>query len=179
MARNIAAGLLLASLDVVGWEGEEWALESGDDDEPLAWAEPDAPRVPFAWLRAIGRDRSAAIATYQDDDRFGLCFTLAGEPVLPTVADRSLRPRRDIALATGRIHTVEVAYDTAAEGGAWPGLLSEVLLHTDDGSTLLVAAEAYARDEWHRHDESVVALPRPAAADELEWLPPRRPWRAQ
>lgn len=47
------------------------------------------------------------------------------------------------------------------------GLLTEVLLHGETGTTLLIAAEAYSREEWPLHDESVVALPSPAAADPL------------
>ncbi|AEI11058.1 hypothetical protein Celgi_0536 [Cellulomonas gilvus ATCC 13127] len=32
ISRNIVAGLLLASCEALTWEGEEWALESGDLD---------------------------------------------------------------------------------------------------------------------------------------------------
>ena len=38
---NITAGLLLAATEVRSWEGGEWALESGPDDEALAWAQPE------------------------------------------------------------------------------------------------------------------------------------------
>jgi len=51
---NITAGLLLAATEVRSWEGEEWALESGPDDEALAWAQPEDSRTPFKWLRARG-----------------------------------------------------------------------------------------------------------------------------
>lgn len=42
-----------------------------------------------------------------------------------------------------------------------PGLVTEALLHGEQGSLLLIAAEAYGADEWHLFDESVVAIPEP------------------
>jgi hypothetical protein len=42
---------------------------------------------------------------------------------------------------------VEVVYDTVVEGGQAPGLVTEVPLHGDNPSTLLIAAEAYSRHE--------------------------------
>ena len=56
---------------------------------------------------------------------------------------------------------------TVVEGGARPGLVSEALLHSNNRSTLLIAAEANSRSEWHLYDESVVALTDPTAADTL------------
>lgn len=176
-AKNISAALLLACCEVGSWEGVEWALESGDDDEALAWARPDDARVPLAWLRANGVDRDAVIGVYQDDANFGLCFIPYVDPTLPDAASGSLRPRQNIPLASGRMTAVEVVYNTVVEGGLSPGLLTEALLHGESGSTLLIAAEAYSRDEWHLYDESVVALTDPSAADSLGWVPPRRPWR--
>jgi hypothetical protein len=76
------------------------------------------------------------------------------------------------------VNQVEVVYDTLVEGGSAPGLVSEVLLHGDDCSTLLIAAEAYDRDEWRLYDESVVALSGLTDADALTWLPSRQPWRS-
>ena len=80
-------------------------------------------------------------------------------------------------LVPGRINKVGVAFDTSVEGGLAPGLITEVLLHGDTPSTLLVAAEAYSRDEWHLYDESVVVVADVATADALAWVPPRRAWR--
>lgn len=56
--------------------------------------------------------------------------------------------------------------------------LTRWVLHGDNRSTLLIAAEAYSRSEWHLYDESVVALTDPRAADTLEWVPERQPWRS-
>lgn len=176
-ARNITAALLLAACDVRSWEGEEWGLESGPDDHPLTWSEPDAARTPYAWLRARCTDRDAVISIYQEDASFGLCFIPTHTPGLPASDEGSLRSRRDIPLSRGRLHRVDVVYDTLAEADYSHGLLTEVLLHADTSSTLLIAAEAYAPHEWHLYDESVVALTDPSAADTLPWIPERRSWR--
>jgi hypothetical protein len=177
VTRNITAALLFASCDIVSWEGEEWALESGADEEASAWAGPGDPRTPYAWLRARGVASDAVIGVYQDDANFGLCFIPTTEPCLPESDTGSLRSRRDIPLTCGRINQVEVVYDTVVEGGRCSGLVSEALLHGERASTHLIAAEAYSRDEWHLYDESVVALTDPAAADALDWIPARRRWR--
>ncbi|MFT4227051.1 hypothetical protein [Micropruina sp.] len=175
---NITAALLLASIEVESWEGEEWALESSSDDQAAAWATNDEPRIPFAWLRARQADRDSLITVYQDDAVFGLSFTNSDWcPLLPPSDTGSLRSRRDVPLTRGRINQVEVVYDITVEGCLAPGLVTEVLLHGDTASTLLIAAEAYSRDEWHLYDESVVALPDPAQADTLAWIPTRTIWR--
>jgi len=57
-------------------------------------------------------------------------------------------------------------------------MLASPRLHGDSDATLLIAAEAYSRDEWHLYDESVVAFSSLADADKLQWLPPRRTWRS-
>lgn len=177
IAKNISAALLLASCEVVGWEGEEWALESGDDDVPLAWATPADGRTPFAWVRARGAARDSLITVYQDDAVFGLSFLPAVDLQLPGADEGSLRSRRDVPLVAGRINKVEVVLDTLVEGGSAPGLITEALLHGDTSTSLLIAAESYSVDEWHLYDESVVVLPDVAAADALDWIPPRRKWR--
>ncbi|MFT3944515.1 MAG: hypothetical protein QM705_11955 [Ancrocorticia sp.] len=74
---------------------------------------------------------------------------------------------------------VEVVVDTVLEGMRAPGLISEVLLHGEASSTLLIAADAYSRDEWHLFSESVVVLDGLASADSLEWYPARMPWRSR
>lgn len=178
MTHNIAEGLLLASRELLEWEGLEWALESDDDDEPLLWASPDSGRVPFDWLRAIGLDLDTVIHSYQDDGVFGLSFVGGFEPQLPEFTDQCLRPRRDIPLAGGAVQAVEIVYDTSAEEGQAPGVVTEVLLHGLSSSTLLIAAEAYSRAEWRLYDESVVALSDPSAADSLDWIPSRQAWRS-
>jgi hypothetical protein len=174
--RNITAALLMASLEIVSWEGEEWALESDDQEEPTAWASPDDARTPYAWLRARGVGRDVVVHIYQDDGVFGLCFIPTGNPCLPESDTGLLRSRQDIPLVIGRVNQVEVVYDTVVEGGLCPGLITEVLLHGDSRSTLLIAAEAYSRNEWCLYDESVVALTDPTAADALQWSPRRQGW---
>lgn len=179
ITKNIAAALLLASCEVAGWEGAEWAVESGDDDLALQWATPTGGRTPFAWLRATGTDREVVIDTYQDDAFFGLRFLPTFNPQLADYNTGSLRARMDAPLLTGKINKVEVVLDTEVEE-RWldgPGVVSEVLLHGDTSSSLLIAAEAYSRDEWHRYDESVVVVPDVAVADRLDWIPHRRKWR--
>ncbi|GHJ55645.1 hypothetical protein Nm8I071_49520 [Nonomuraea sp. TT08I-71] len=177
ITENISAALLLASMSVESWEGVEWALESGPDDAAIAWAEPDAARTPYAWLRAMGADASTEINVYQDDALFGLCFIPAVELRLPEFDSGSLRSRRAIPLVCGPINQVEVVYDTVVEGRHDAGLVSEVLLHGDHASTLLIAAEAHSRHEWRLFDESVVALTDPTTADALAWIPERHRWR--
>lgn len=177
LTNNVTAALLLASGEFLSWEGEEWAVESGENDVALAWAGPADGRTPFAWLRGRGTRRDVVIDTYQDDGVFGLSFVPFVERQLPESDEGSLRSRRAIPLVQGRINRVEVVLDTEVEGGSAPGLLSEVLLHGDSSSTLLIAAEAYSRDEWHLYDESVVVVPDLVVADALKWVPPRRKWR--
>ena len=176
ITRNIAAALLMASLEIASWEGEEWALESDHEDEPLAWATPADARTPYEWLRARADGRDALVRTYQDAELFGLSFLRNREPHLPASDIGSLRLRRDLPLVTGRINQVDVVYDTLVEGGACPGLVTEVLLHGDAASTLLIAAEADSRSEWRLYDECVVALADTAAADALNWVPERQHW---
>ncbi|MFI1992993.1 hypothetical protein [Actinoplanes sp. NPDC020271] len=177
ITQNISAALLLASMSIASWEGVEWALESAPNDFPIAWAEPDAARTPYDWLRAIGAEASTEISVYQDDVLFGLRFVPTGELRLPEFDSGARRSRREIPLVRGPINQVEVVYDTVVEGGREAGLVSEVLLHGNHASTLLIAAEAYSRNEWHLFDESVVALTEPTTADALAWTPERRPWR--
>jgi hypothetical protein len=175
--RNLTAALLMASLEIVSWEGEEWALESDERGDATAWAGSRDARTPYAWLRARSEQGDAVVDIYQDDGVFGLSFIPARDSRLPEADAGSLRSRRDLPLVTGPVNQVEVVYDTVVEGGACPGLVTEALLHSDNRSTLLIAAEAYSRSEWHLYDESVVALTDPTAADALEWLPGRQRWR--
>lgn len=178
LRRNLTAGLLLASRDVDSWEGEEWALESGADDQPLAWANPSDLRTPYAWLRANSPTGSALIDIYQDEGVFGLSFVTSQDRELPAVDVGSLRSRRNIPLVTGPITQVEIVVDTLVEGSLGAGVITEALLRSEADSTLLIAAEAYSRDEWHLYDESVVAVSGLAAADGLRWIPERTRWRS-
>ena len=180
ITKNITAALLYASLIIDSWEGEEWALTSGEDGAATTWAAADDPRRPYAWLRARAAGVDAVVGVYQDDANFGLSFINDFDRELPVDDVGSLRSRQNIDLIDGRIRAVDVAYDTSVEGSAGPGLVTEVLLHGDSGRTLLlIAAEAYPREEWHLYDESVVALTGgTAAADRLQWVPVRRSWRS-
>ena len=167
---------MFASFEVDSWEGEEWALESAPNDETLAWAGANDPRTPFAWLRACHRDGNSVVTIYQDDAVFGLCFNSDWKPELPAQDTGSLRTRRDIPLVRGSINQVEVVYDTVVEGGRVPGLVTELLLHGATDSTMLIAAGAHSRTEWHLYEESVVALRSPDVARDLEWIPQREDW---
>jgi hypothetical protein len=178
ITRNISSALALASVEASSRQGEEWALESDANDRATLWARPGDPRVPYAWLRACGDRPDTVVTTYQDDGVFGLSFISGLQPHPPQREAGVLRPRRRIPLITGWVNQAEVVYDTLVEGGATPGLVTEVLFHGDDRSTLLIAAEAYARDGWLLYDESVVALPGLPDADALTWLPTRQPWRS-
>jgi hypothetical protein len=177
LTRNIAAGLMTASLEIQSWEGEEWPLESADGERATAWATPADRRTPYDWIRARAGQEHALISTYQDDAVFGLNFIPRHDRQLPNSPVGDRRPRQHLPLPTGRINHVEIVYDTTVEGGACPGLVTEAFLHGKDRSTLLIAAEAYSRDEWHLYDESVVALIDPTAADALDWVPVRKRWR--
>jgi hypothetical protein len=81
-------------------------------------------------------------------------------------------------LVTGPIRQVEIVCDTLVEGATSSGLITEALIHGDAGSTLLIAAEAYSREEWHLYDESIVALASLDDADTLDWVPARQRWRS-
>ncbi|QKE85140.1 hypothetical protein [Arthrobacter sp. NEB 688] len=175
--RNISTILCLGRIRVLSWEGEEWALNDPDAGELAEWAASSDQRVPFNWLVARTDEGDRQVATYQDDGLFGLSFTSGSTRSLPTAAVGSLRPRNDAPLLRGPVRNVEVAYDTLAEGCRTPGVVTEVLLHGEHGSTLLIAAEAYSRDDWRLYDESVVVLPSIEAADALTWTPDRRRWR--
>jgi hypothetical protein len=80
ITRNISSALAMASLEIRSWEGEEWALESDDEDQATLWARQDDPRVPYAWLRACADRRNPVVVTYQDDGVFGLNFISCLEP---------------------------------------------------------------------------------------------------
>ena len=147
ITRNLAAALLFASYDIVTWEAEEWALESGVDDEALAWADPTSPRTPYAWLR--------------EEPRIG-----RGDQHLP--GRHQLRPVLQ-PNGGGRVRH-------RGRGRQCPGLVTEVVLHGETTATHLIAAEAYSRDEWHLYDESIVVLTDPTATDALKWFPARRYW---
>lgn len=177
-AQNIAAGLMWAAEDLTSWEGEEWAIESDGADNPLTWGGPEDGRTPFAWLRARSRADSRLVGVYQDEGVFGLDFTELWTRELPSRDQGSLRSRRNIPLACGPVQSVEVVYDTLVEGGRSPGLVTEVLLHTERGNLLLLAAEAYGANEWHLFDESVVAIPEPERVAAMTWVPPRQQWRS-
>lgn len=176
ITKNITAALTMSSLEITGWEGEEWAIEAGPGGEALAWAGVEAERTPFAWLRAFGVDTDVVIDVYQDDALFGLSLLPVNVPVLRRQDQGLLRTRRDVPLVRGRVMRTEVALDTLADGGWEPGVVSELLLQGETSSTLFIAAEAYSRDEWHLHDESVVVLSGTSAADALSWIPERRSW---
>lgn len=178
LERNVTSGLLLASRDVASWEGEEWALESGPDGQPQAWAHPDDRRTPYAWLRTNTDQGASLIDIYQDDAVFGLTFMSFVDHQLPASDVGSLRSRRDIQLVTGPIKQVEIVCDTLVEGARESGLITEALIHGDSGSTLLIAAEAYSQGEWHLYDESIVALVSLDDADTLDWMPARQQWRS-
>ncbi|TQL01512.1 hypothetical protein [Cellulomonas sp. SLBN-39] len=173
--RNVTNALMIAARDVASWEGDEWQVEPGGDPA-TSWATPADGRTPFAWLRARGSS-DTRIGTYQDDGAFGLSFVDVPDIDVMAIAAGELRPRTGLDLARGRIHGADVVLETGVEGARAATLLTEVLLHGDSGTTLLVAAEAYSRSEWRRHDESVVAVRDLSAADVLPWSPPRPPWR--
>lgn len=175
--RNLAAALSWAGEDIVGWEGEEWALVESGPEAPV-WASPAEGRVPFFWLRALLADGLLEVGVYQDDAVFGLDFTDRVPHELPAQDVGSRRFRRQISLARGPIEAVDLAYDTTVAGKYWAGLVTEVLLHARTEQLLLVAADAYGVDEWHLYDESVVAIPDPQRADAMAWIPARCPWRA-
>lgn len=179
LTRNAARALLMASREISSWEGDEWALASDGDERALAWAGPDADRVPFAWLRARTGSGDGLFAGYQDDVEFGLRvappdesenFQLMREPEL------SMRPSRDLPFAMGPVREASVVFDTTHSGGSAPAVMSEVLIETTSSSTLLIAAELYEPNTWRLYNEMVVALPSLAVADRLEWSPPRLSW---
>lgn len=176
IARDVSAGLLLAAVDVTGWQGEEWAVETTRDGTPVRWAGPSDGRTPYAWLRLVTAEGARVIGTYQDDAVFGLDLTSRLDPAPLARPQGSRRPRPDLALPRGPIRAVDLVLDTSVAGAAGPGVVTEAVLHGEEAALLLVAAEAYGTDEWHLHDQSVVVVTDPRLADELTWIPPRAPW---
>lgn len=173
LAANIAEALLFASREIIGWEGEEWAVDSDPaSGEALAWAEPEARRVPFSWLLVRCGEESRAIDIYQDNAAYGLDFRSSRVPDLrPAIG--SHRPRSGMPMPRGQVRSVEVLCDTIDPGAARAGVVSEVALHLDDETVHLIAAMAHGEDEWHRSGDSVVWLRGPDVSDSLGWIPPR------
>lgn len=101
ISRNITAALLMASREIVSWEGVEWALDTDGGGEPTVWAGPADGRTPFAWLRARGRGWDAVVDIYQDDALFGLTFISPWDRQLPVLDEGSWRTRRNLPLVTG------------------------------------------------------------------------------
>ena len=175
ITQNLATALSWAGEDVIRWEGTEWALVESGPEAPV-WASPSQGRTPFAWLRALLADGSLQVDVYQDDAVFGLDFTGRFPRELPGEDVDSFRSRRGIPLARGPVRSVDVVYDTTVDGRHAAGLVTEVLLRARTEAVLLIAAEAYGRDEWHLYDESVVAIPQPQRADTMSWIPARQAW---
>ncbi len=176
--RNIAKALMMASTDVLRWEGLEEPIETAVDGQPTLWAAPGAPRTPYSWLRALGPSGAVNIGTYQEDALFGLRFDPGPTPGVPPAAALGwLRQRSDIPLVRGAIRRVDLVFDTQAEGLSDQGVFTEVLLRSERESTLLMAADAYYLDEWHLCDDAVVAVPDLTTADALQWTLGRPNWR--
>lgn len=170
LADRIATALLLATGRVQHWEGrpQPWASEL---PPPTA----QDPRVEYHQICAATDSGATVVSSYQDDGGFGLA------PRWFPVGAEDMPPRRpeDVAidgLVTGDIERVDVAWDLSVEHMRGTGLLSEILVHGHDSTTLLVAAE-YVDDRWCNYDESVVPLPDLDTADRLDWFGGRPTWR--
>lgn len=170
MSDTIATALLLATDRVRRWQGrpQPWA---GEIPPPTA----QDPRVEYQRICAVTDGGTAVVSGYQDDGGFGLAprwFTAGA-------ADMPPRMPEDIVidgLVTGDVRRVDVAWDLSVEHVSGAGLLSEILIHGHDATTLLVAAE-YVDDRWRNYDESVVPLPDLETADRLDWFVSRPTWR--
>lgn len=145
--------------------------EDGGHDGPAVFRDPGVAPLHLTLLTAVLEDGTvrAVDTDLQTDTELGLVLR-AERPELRD-ADGVLPPAdNNLGLPTGTVTEVRVFEES--------GTVSEVLLHLGGHPLLLIAGEVYPtwteRPEFHRFDESVLAFADPAAADALEWHPPRR-----
>jgi hypothetical protein len=157
---------------VVSWRGTEMALrgEDGGHDGPAVFRDPGVALLQLTFLTAVLEDGTVRTVDtdFQTDAEWGL--VLRAERRELHDADGVFRPAYNLALPTGAVTEVRVFEEF--------GTVSEVLLRLGGHPLLLIAGEVYPtwteRLEFHRFDESVLAFVDPAAADAVEWFPPRR-----
>jgi hypothetical protein len=157
---------------VVSWRGTEVAPrgEAGGPDGPAVVRDPGVAPLHLTFLTAVLEDGTVRTVDtdYQTDAELGLVLS-AEQPELHD-ADGVRRPADNLGLPTGTVTEVRVFEELDT--------VSEVLLYLGGHPLLLIAGEVYPtwteRPEFHRFDEAVLAFVDPAAADALEWLPPRR-----
>ena len=157
---------------VVGWRGVEMAVRDGDGAEPRFGGD-GVPCLVFWGLLAILDDGTARrVDTDQDDDAWGLCFSVDGPRRWKVREDGSgYRTREVTELPIGEITVLTVRFDTGRL------LVAEVLLRIGGHDGLLMAGEPYEGQNgqlvWHRLDESVLVFTDPAGADDVSWIPER------
>lgn len=175
LASNIARSLACAGRQILSWQGVEVPVVEADVRGESVYADAGAQRTPFAWLKARFADGSeAGMCTYQDNANFGLLVSDECAYQLDDYVRGHFRVHQELPLVTGRVDSVTVTVEAVGpEASSANYLLSEVVLRVNDHPLMLMAAEAYDLDEWHRYDESVVVLPDAESVDSLGWIPTR------
>jgi hypothetical protein len=174
---SVASGWVRTQLDeflalkdqvIRSWTGVEMAVRGGDGVAP----EFGGPDVPCLQLRVLGAETATGVtrtvATYQDDDSFGLTIQVDAGFDSDDVG-HGYRARALPELPLGLVRHVSVYVDA--------DVLAEVGLRVGDRDLLLVAGEAQedqtGRLVWHRFDESVLAFPDPTVVERVHWVPAR------
>lgn len=167
--QQASAFLALQGHVIRSWQGIEMAVRG--EDPHFEFGGPDVPCLQLHTLRVmLAGDSALAVATYQDDDGFGLAIDTCNS-CSDKEAGAGYRLRALPELPTGQVQEVSACLDD--------DLLAEVTVRVNGKDLLLVAGEAYEDHSgelvWHRLDESVLVFARPGDVEAMSWMPARRP----
>lgn len=168
MRRQINEFLALQDQVIRSWSGVEMAGRGGDGLAP-EFAGQDVPCIHLLALHPwADTGETVTIATYQDDDLFGLTIQPSAGPDGDDLG-HGYRLRALPELPTGLVRKVSIYLDG--------DVLAEVSLRVGRRNLLLVAGEAEedhdGRLVWHRLDESVLAFTAPNVVGQMPWVPAR------
>ena len=176
LVASVAEILAIAGRSVANWQGPEWPVREDDNYKATAYVSPDYAAWPLAWLRVdFDDDQQLDFATYQDDGYFGLSCRGAVSQSLKDYQPDHFRLHPHLDLPKGVVTSVSVTLDDTVldDPNQDDCVLTEVTLTIGKRLILLIAAEAYGPEEWHRYDESVVVLRDATTVDQIAWIPPR------
>ncbi|MGC4818704.1 hypothetical protein [Micromonospora sp. DT63] len=168
MRKQINDFLALKDQVIRSWSGVEMAVRGGDGPAP-EFADQDVPCLHLWALHArTDSGETVTIATYQDDDLFGLRIDLSAGSNVDDVS-HGYRRRNLPELPTGLVRKVSIDLDG--------DVVAEVGLQVEGHDLLLVAGEAEENFEgrlvWRRLDESVLAFTDPNTVEQMQWVPTR------
>lgn len=164
----------LAGRIVAGWVGIEMAIRDEDADGAPQFHDPLVPVLQLSLLQVDFVDGPSwtLAPDFVVDDVWGL-HVRAEEPIESsrlTRAEGTYRARRLDELPVGEVHGVEVVVGEAGE-------IAEVRVRIGGRDLLLMAGEIEEtwteRLRYVRGDLSVLVFTDPAAADGIDWYPPR------